>query len=133
MDSITLLDGGTTATTGGSNQVFAPIGKTVTNGKAFGDVAVSDLTSREEIMIKSRAAVFNQNTSLWSKQKTSSTYLIPYYDSDGRQFFSLIRVEMEVAPEHLTNVSTLIDTLREKGAQMIVDAEMDGTWNTGAY
>lgn len=133
MDSLTLLEGGTTATTGGTNQVFNPIGKTVTNGKAFGDVAVSDLTTREEVMIKSRSAAYNSATGFWSKQKVSSTYLIPYMDADGNQFFSLIRVEMEVAPEHLSDVSTLIDDLREKGAQMIVDAEMDGTWNTGAY
>lgn len=133
MDSITLLDGGTTATTGGSNQVFHPIGKTVTNGKAFGDVAVSDLTSREEIMIKSRAAAYNGNTGLWSKQKVTCTYTIPYFDANGNQFFSLVRTEIEVAPEHLASASTLIDTLREKGAQMLVDSEFDDSWNSGAY
>jgi hypothetical protein len=133
MDSVTLLDGGTTATTGGSNQVFQPVGKTVTNGKAFGDVAVSDLTTREELTIRSRAAAYNNATGTWSKQKVSATYVIPYLDSDGIQHFSLIRVECEVSPVHLANVSTLIDTLREKGAQCIVDAEMDDTWNTGAF
>jgi hypothetical protein len=84
-------------------------------------------------MIKSRSASFNNKTGLWSKQKTTGTYTIPYYDANGNQFFSLIRVEMEVAPEHLAAESTLIDTLREKGAQLIVDSEMDDTWNTGAY
>jgi hypothetical protein len=133
MESVTLLDGGTTATTGGSNQVFHPIGKTVAFGKAFGDVAVADLLSREEIMVKSRSAAYNNKTGLWSKQKVTCTYTIPYYDSTGNQFFSLVRVEMEVAPEHLADDSTLVDTLREKGAQLMVDSELDDTWNTGAY
>jgi hypothetical protein len=133
MESITLLDGGTTATSGGSNQVFNPIGKTVAFGKAFGDVAVTDLLSREEVMIKSRAASYNVNTGLWSKQKVSLTHTVPYYDDAGNQFFSLVRIEMEVSPEHLAHTSTLVDNLREKGAQLLVDSELDDTWNTGAY
>jgi hypothetical protein len=132
-DSVTLLAGGTTATTGGSNQVFQPVGKNVTNGKAFGDAAVSDLTTRQELTIRSRAATYDNTRSTWSKQKVSSTYVIPYLDSEGVQHFSLIRSEMECSPVHLANVSTLIADLREKGAQVIMDAEMDDTWNTGAY
>lgn len=133
MDTITLLNGGTTATTGGTNQVFSPLGKTVVNGKAFGDVAVSDLLVREELMIKSRAANYDTRSKLWSKQKVSATYTIPYYDANGNQFFSLVRTEIEVCPEHLASVSTLISTLREKGAQLLKDAEMNDTWNSGAY
>jgi len=132
MDQLTLLEGGTTSTAGGSNMVFNPIGKTVTNGKAFGNAADTDLTTREEVIIKSRAAQYNASTGLWSKQSSTAQYVVPYEDADGNQHFSLIRVQLEVAPEHLSAVSTIIDTLREMGAQCIIDSEMDDLWNTGA-
>jgi len=69
---------------------------------------------------------------MWSKQKSSAQFTVPYSDANGVQHFSLIRVEIEVAPEHMANVPTIIDTLREMGAQCIVDSEMDNLWNTGA-
>jgi len=130
MDQFTLLDGGTTATTGGTNQVFEPNGKTVANGRSFGDIAVSDITTREEVTVKSRPAAYSNGS--WSKQKVSVTFTTPYMDSEGVQHFSLVRIEMEVSPVQLANTSTLIDDLREKGAQLLVDSELDGTWNTGA-
>jgi hypothetical protein len=131
MATITLLDGGTTATTGGSNQVFAPVGKNVVNGTAYGDSAVSDIMAREEVVLSSRAAAVTQ-TGAWSKQKSKATLVVPHYDTDTGMHYSLIRIEMEVSPVHLAAESTLIDTLREKGAQLIIDSELDDFWNAGA-
>lgn len=130
MPKFSLLDGGTTATTGGTAQNFGSIGKFVTNGNAYADEAVVDITAREEVILTSRAAALQPNGS-WSKQRCKATVVIPYLSSDT-QYFAVARVEVEVNPEHLANDSTLIDTLREKGAQLLVDSELDTFWDTGA-
>jgi len=131
MSTITLLTGGTTATTGGTNQTFAPVGKNVVNGTAYGDSSVTDIMAREEVVLVSRAAAVTQSGA-WSKQKSKCTLVIPHYDADTGMHYSLVRVEMEVSPVHLAAVSTLIGTLREKGAQLIIDSELDYFWNSGA-
>lgn len=126
---ITLLDGGNTTTTGGTNQNFSALGKTVTNGRAYGDSAVSDMQAREELVLTSRAATYQDGR--WSKQKCKATYVIPYAE-DGEMFYSLVRIEMEVAPKHLASNSTLFAELGEKGAQLLKDSEMTTFWTTGA-
>jgi hypothetical protein len=132
MNQVILLEGGTTSTSGGTNMTFNPVGKTVVNGKAFGNAADSDLSTREEIITKSISAQYNATTGKWSKQRSTAQFVVPYLNAAGEQFFSLVRIQIEVAPEHLSDVSTVIDTLREMGAQLLVDSEMDDLWNTGA-
>lgn len=131
LDGLVLKEGGTTTTSGGTDMTFGRSGKSVTNGIAIVNTGDSDILTREEIICVSKASNVNADGSM-TKQKTKLQYTIPFETTDNGVVYSLVRVEIEVHPLQLSASATLIDTLREQGAQLLKDADTDAFWDTGS-
>jgi hypothetical protein len=125
---ITLLDGGTSSTTGGSAQVMSESGKKLNQGKVLVDTSVTDFFSRPELQLVSRMPT-EQPDGTWSKKKTSVRYVVPFTTDAGDIVYNLVRVETEVHPDAAASVEA---DLREKGAQIAIDSELDDFYATGS-
>jgi hypothetical protein len=132
LNGLTLKEGGTTATSGGTDMTYQVSGKTVTNGIAIVNVADPNILTREEIVCVSRMAAKPAGNAVYTKQKGKLQFSIPYTDDNGNAHYSIVRVEIEVSPEQLAADSTLVDKLREFGAQLLKNAGTDGFWDVGS-
>lgn len=127
--SITLLDGGTSSTTGGSNQEFDRTSETVNNGYAYADVAEADFFARDKIILASRMPAV-QADGLYSKQKTSVKYVSPVTRTDGSIGYNVTRVETELYPE---SSAAQLTKHREYAAQAALDSELDDLFVAGTF
>lgn len=129
--NVTLLDGGTTATTGGTSQLFSESGETVANGRVLVDAAEADYFSREKIICTSRLPA-RQSDGSYSKQKTKVQYVVPEIAADGEILYHLVRNEIEVHPKS-ADAAAMLAKLREMGAQLYKDSELNALYTTGSF
>jgi hypothetical protein len=127
--SITLLDGGTSSTTGGSNQEFDRTSTPVNNGYEYADVAEADFFARQKIILVSRMPQLQVDGS-YSKQKTSCRFVSPITLADGSISYNVTRVETELHPE---STSAQLTEHREYAAQMALDSELDDLFVAGTF
>lgn len=125
--SITLLDGGTSSTAGGTAQVFSEIGKNLTNGVVLGDTGNSDYFTREELQCSIRNPSLGSDGE-WSKSKRVAKLVQPFTTAGGKVVYNLVNITVEIHPE--SSAAVLAD-LREKGAQICIDAELDTFYSLG--
>lgn len=125
--SIDLLDGGTTATTGGSAQTFTRTSTPVTNGYEYADVSEADHLAREKVIITARNPA-QQADGSWSKHKCKFQYVKPKTLADGTVSYMVSRTEIEYHPEA---TAAEVAELKEMNAQFNVDSEFDNTVNAG--
>lgn len=125
--SITLLNGGTTTTSGGTAQVFEVSGETITDGRVLVDVGEADFFARNKLNITSRSPS-QQSDGTWSKSKRTVVLVIPFTRADGSTVYNTTRVEVSFDPE--TTSAELAD-LRERGAQLLKDSEFDTFYSVG--
>lgn len=127
--SITVTEGGTTTTAGGTGRAFSRTSKPVNNGYEYSDVAETDFFARRSLIITSKMPQ-KQSDGTWSRQKTSVKGVIPFTKANGDVVNNLIEVKTDVDPEA---APTLLAVLREYGAQLSKDAELDATYNAGTF
>jgi hypothetical protein len=125
--SISLLDGGTSSTTGGSAQEFDRTSTPVNNGYEYADVDEADFFARQKVILSSRMPSLQADGS-WSKQKTSCRFVLPITLADGTISYNVARVEIEAHPE---SSSANLTELREYAAQLALDAELDDLYVAG--
>jgi len=125
--SVTLKDGGATATTGGTDQTFDRTNLPVNNGYEYADVSEDDFFARQKVIITTRQPQLQSDGS-WSKQKTSCRVVIPKVLSDGSVSYNVGRVETEIHPE---STAAELDELREFTAQMAIGAQFDNVFTAG--
>lgn len=127
--SKTLKDGGTSTTAGGTDQIMEQSGETVANGVVLVESAVADYFTRPKLYMVNRMPSQGSD-GIWSKQKGSVRYVVPKVLADGvTTVFNLVRFEIEIHPE--STAAELAD-LREKGAQIGIDAEFDDFFSVGS-
>lgn len=127
--SITLKDGGTTTTAGGSDQSFDRTSLSVTNGYEYADVAEADFFARQKVIATSRMPTLQADGS-YSKQKTSVRFVMPITLADGTISYNVARVEIEAHPE--SSAANLAE-LREMAAQMAIQAGLDDLYVAGSF
>lgn len=125
--SITLLDGATTSTTGGTTQTFSRTNTPVNNGYEYSDVSEADFFKREKVLLSARQPTLQSNGT-WSKQKSYARYVKPLTKADGTVVYNGIRVEIDYDPE--TPAADLAE-LREKGAQMAKASQFNDLYVAG--
>lgn len=125
--SITLKDGGTTATTGGTDQTFDRTNASVNNGYEYADSSEADFFAREKVILTSRMPQL-QSDGLYSKKKASARFIQPVTRSDGSTGYNVSRYESEYYPE--SSVAQIAE-LREMGGQMAVGAGFDDLHKAG--
>jgi hypothetical protein len=113
--SVTLSDGGTTSTTGGSAQTFSRTNLSVNNGYEYADVSEADFFARQKVIISARQPS-EQSDGSWSKQKASLRFVLPITLADGSVAYNVARVEVEYHPE--ASAANLAE-LREMAAQWL--------------
>lgn len=129
MESITLLDGGTTSTTGGTAKAFSQSSEPVANGKTFVDASETDFFAREKITCISRLP--SQNTDgTWSKQKSKVQKVYPEILADGTTLFHIGRNEIEVHPLS-ADAAAMTAKIREDMAQLYKDSELTTFYTIG--
>lgn len=127
--SVTLLDGGTTSTAGGTGQDFDRSSTPVTNGYEYADVSETDFFARQKVLLTSRMPSLQADGS-WSKQKVSCRFVLPITLADGTISYNVARVEVEVHPE--ATAANLAE-LREMGAQMLIQAGLNDLFVAGTF
>jgi hypothetical protein len=125
--SITLKDGGTTATTGGTDQTFDRTNLPVNNGYEYADVDESDFFARQKVIVVTRAPQL-QSDGTWSKQKSSLRFVLPITLADGSISYNVARMEVEMHPE---GSSANLAELREMAAQMAIGSAFDDVYVAG--
>jgi hypothetical protein len=125
--SISLLDGGTTSTTGGSAQTFDRTNLAVNNGYEYADVDETDFFARQKIIVVTRAPQLQSDGS-WSKQKASLRFVMPITLADGSISYNVGRVEVEYHPE--ASAANLAE-IREFCAQMAIGSALDDIYVAG--
>lgn len=119
--TIALKDGGTTATTGGTDQTFDRSPATVNNGYEYADVSEADFFARQKVVLTARQPQL-QSDGTWSKQKVSCRFVMPVTRADGSIAYNVARHEVEYDPE---TSSAQLAELREFSAQMAIGAAFD--------
>lgn len=129
LKTMSLLAGGTVATTGGTAQVFATNGITIPNGTQVIVPADTDYTTRRVATFKVRAASIDPKTGVYSKDKKSVTYVKPIVLASGAISFCTLRIEREVNPA-LSAADAL--EMNKIGAQLLVDSDVADFWANGS-
>jgi hypothetical protein len=119
--TIALKDGGTTATTGGTDQDFDRTPTPVNNGYEYADVSEPDFFARQKVVLTARAPQLQSDGS-WSKQKISARFVMPITRADGTIAYNVARHEVEYDPE---SSSANLAELREFSAQMAIGTAFD--------
>lgn len=127
MSTIVLKDGGTTATTGGTDQTFSQTPVPVNNGYEYADVSETDHLLRQKVLISTRAHQL-QSDGTYSKDKRSLRFVLPVTLADGTISFAVSRVEVEFHPE--ASVAQLAE-LREMASQMCISSAFDAVYTAG--
>lgn len=112
--SISLLDGGVTATTGGTPQGFKRTNNPVNNGYEYADVAEPNFFARQKVVLTARNPAL-QSDGTYSKMKITKRWVMPITKADGSISYNVARSEMEYDPE---STATQIAELCEMGAQL---------------
>jgi len=129
LKNMSLLAGATIAPSGGTAQVFADNGVTISNGVQLVVPADVDYTTRRGATVKFRPPVVDTKTGVYGKDKKSISYVKPMVLSTGQVVFNTIRIEREVHPSLAAADCTELNKI---GAQLLVDADTDGFWATGS-
>lgn len=128
INGMTILQGGTVATTGGVSKTFTTDGAVVANGVHLIDASVTDFKTRPNATVKYKAPQLQADGS-YTKGKYSFTGVRPFVSSDGMTHFNLVRTEIEIHPEAS---ATELGYLRVQGAQQLCDTDTDSFWSTGS-
>lgn len=123
---LTIRHGGTTTTTGGTNQIFGASGETVASGKVLVDASEADYFAREKITVVSRMPV-PDGLGGFTKQKSKVQIVKPFITSKGDVVYDVARVEIEVHPE-----SSALAELREKIAQAAKHVSLNAFFTVGS-
>lgn len=129
LKSMSLLAGATVAASGGSAQVFADDGVTISNGLHLIVPDDTDYQTRRQATVKYRPPVLDVKTGAYGKDKKSISYAVPVVLSDGRIVFNTIRVEREVHPSLSAASAAELNAI---GAQLLVDSDAASFWASGS-
>ena len=126
--TMTVKSGATLAPTGGTDLVFAPDGITIQNGVHLTVPAVSSYAARPNMTVKYKQPTLGPDA-VWSKDKKSISYAVPYTLASGAISYQTIRIEREVHPEF--PAASALD-LNIVGAQILFDSEAANYWSSGS-
>lgn len=126
--NMSLLTGPTISVTGGTAQTFAPDGTKVNRGIAVSDVAVDSITSRHQAVFKNTPGTL-QPDKTWSKDRRTAKYVIPEVLADGSIDFATLEITLVKSP---LRGATTVNALKEKGIQLIQDADCTNFWLNGS-
>lgn len=129
LKTMSLLAGGSVATTGGTAQVFADDGVTIPNGLHLIVPADTDYQTRRSATVKYRPPTVDPKTGSYTKDKKSISYTVPVVLASGAVVFNVIRIEREVHPSTSAAAQAELCTI---GAQLLVDADVAGFWANGS-
>ena len=124
---ITLLNGGTTATTGGTDQIFERTNEQVVNGHSFSDTAEADFFKRKKLTLSCRGP-YKGGDGLWKSQVNKTSYAQPITLADGTIHYNVARNEIAYHPQ---STAAQIAELREMNAQLCKDAELNPFYGAG--
>jgi len=129
LKSMSLTASATIAVSGGSALAFADDGVSVANGVHLIVPGDADYQTRRSVTVKNRPPTYDARTASYSKDKKSMSLTLPMVLSNGSVVFNVIRIEREVHPSLSTANATELNKL---AAQMLVDSDTDGFWQTGS-
>lgn len=127
--SITLLEGGTTSTAGGTGRAFARTSQPVNGGYEYADVAETDFFARRKVLITSKMPT-KMADGTYSRQRTTSKVVIPGTLASGEIVMNQAEVKIDVHPEL---APTLLAVLREYCVHLAKDSELDATYVAGTF
>lgn len=129
LKNMSLLAAATVAASGGTALAFAEDSVSIQNGVHLIVPADADYITRRSVTAKSRPPTYDQRTAVYGKDKKSISLTQPIVLADGKVVFNVIRTEREVHPS--TSAAAMLE-LNKLQAQMLIDADLDNFWATGA-
>jgi hypothetical protein len=129
LKTMTLLSGATVSATGGTSLAFSDDGVSIQNGLHLVVPADTDYQTRRQATVKYRPPSIDVKTGVYGKDKKSISLTKPMVLTSGQVVFNTIRIEREVHPS--LAASDVLE-LNKLGAQLLIDADVDGFWTAGA-
>jgi len=129
LKTMTLLSGATVSATGGTSLAFSDDGVSIQNGLHLVVPADTDYQTRRQATVKYRPPSIDVKTGVYGKDKKSISLTKPMVLTSGQVVFNTIRIEREVHPS--LEASDVLE-LNKLGAQLLIDADVDGFWTAGA-
>lgn len=125
--SVTLLDGGTTSTAGGSNQVFDATPTKVNDGREYADVAETDFYSRQKVVVTVKGPS-QQADGEYSKHRVTAKFVMPITLASGSISYMTGEFAISYHPEA---TSAQVAELQEMAAQLPHNADLADTITAG--
>jgi hypothetical protein len=125
--SITLKDGGTTATTGGVDQSFDQTPLEVVKGRNYADVSEPDYRARQQVVVTAREPKLQADGN-FSKMRIRVQFVSPKTRDDGTIAYNIGRAEVEYDVE---STEAEVSELREMAAQCAISAVFDDVYTAG--
>lgn len=125
-----ILNGGTTATTGGTATALTIDGQKVNGGIHVSDASVTDARVRPGVSFMSRPAVYDRATNKWPvKQRAEAKLDFPKVLADGSIDFPGIRIISNLHPEQ---TDAEVVKMLSWAAQLLSDPDYVAFWKTGS-
>lgn len=125
--SVTLKDGGTTATTGGTDQEFDQTPLEVVKGRNYADVDEADFLARQQVVITAREPKLQADGN-FSKMRLRVQFVSPIVRNDGSVAYNIGRAEVEYDVE---SSAADVAELREMAAQCAISSVFDDVYTAG--
>lgn len=123
-----ILEGGTVTFAAGTAKTLATDGVQVNGGVHVCEPSVTDFRARPGVSFKTVQPTLASDGT-WNKGNRQIVLTIPKVLASGKQGFPCVRIKLEDFPE-MTQAE--VDRLRNWASQVVMKADFDAFWRTGA-
>lgn len=128
--SITLLDGNTVAATGGTGKAFSQDGRTIANGRIFGDASEFDVRKRDMVTLTNVPEKAVNGGTQYTKGRRMAKITVHDVGTDGVAY-EACNISVLVTKD-VRCTSTKLALAVNRACQLSFDAELSSFNTTGA-
>lgn len=121
VNGLTIMEGATCSTTGGTTKTFSANSATVKGGVQVVDTSVTDARIRPAITATAKPAVYDAKAGSWTYERREIVLVRPKLLADGKVAFNSVRI---IAGFHPETTAAEIAELFNQSAQLQFDADL---------
>lgn len=128
---ITILDGATISATGGTAKTFSQDGRTIPNGRYFGDGSEFDIRKRDTLLLTNLPEKAVNGGTQYSKGRRTSKAVVHDVDADSGLPYEAVNISVLVTKDVRCS-STMLALAVNRVTQLLFDSELSTFNTTGA-
>jgi hypothetical protein len=125
----TILDGGTTSTTGGTSKTLSVDGQKVNNGLHVTDLSVTDGRIRPGIWFSVKMPAYNNAQNVWTRGRKEAKLDFPKILASGIIEFPGVRI---IVSDHPEQTDAEVTKMLNWGAQLLSDPDFVAFFKQGS-